>query len=192
MRCLALKRSLLIPLCWLALSAPGSDLFRFGQRTSKMEDAGEVTCYVLGWGSEEYSFLPPRGWRVKPGTAAKEVTLLSPDSEAAITIRLLPAGTPAASRSTAEAWRQEILGKFDHAIVQEEFPCYTGAAQGSGFEIEWLMNKQYPMRSRIGFTPIDGATLQFELTARSETLPPFRQAFGSLLTSFHRTAEEKK
>jgi hypothetical protein len=192
MRCLALKHLVLIPLFGLALSAPAADLFRFGQRKAKLEDLGEVTCYVLGWGADEYSFLPPRGWRVKPGTAENQVTVIPPNSEAAITIRVLPAGTPMAPNPTAEAWRQEVLRKFDHAILQEEFPCYTGVTNGSGFEVHWLANNQYPMLSRIGFTPINGATLQFELTARADTLPAFRQAFGSLLTSFHQTTDAKK
>ncbi len=170
----------------LGFLANSAEPFRFYQKPMSLPEVGEVPGCALGWGTEEYTFLPPRDWRVKVESAQKQMTLQSSDNEAAITIDVLGTGPAVASAASPNFFREEVLRQFPNATIKEEFPCYTGASSGKGFEVEWLAFNKYKMASRVAFIPLSGGTLKFVLSATPPVLAGCQPSFGRLLTSFHK------
>ena len=179
----------ILPMCWLSFASPAAEPFRFQERVIKLAEMGEVKSCFLGWGSDEYAFLPPRNWLTTSADPGREVVFQSMNAEATIRIRIL-AGPPGAG-SHPDRLKHKVLHQFNEAKIKEEFPCYTGASPGKGFEVEWIAINNHRMLSRIGFVPLAGAALEFTLTAKPAAMPAYHAAFGSLLTSFHQTSSRR-
>ena len=149
---------------------------------------GDVACYALVTGTEEYTFLPPRDWRAKVAPAQDQLTLQSSNYEASITLDVVTPRSLRGSNSNPVSFRQAVLMQFTNATILEEFPCYTGASPGQGFDVEWLAFDKYRMGARVAFVPISGGTLKFVLSAKTLALPAYQPVFARVLTSFHQTS----
>lgn len=181
----------LLLLLGLALAGPWLNAAPSLQVTSHVEhppETGEITIYTVSSPLGEFSFLPPKGWRLQVDAPARQLFLHSPDDTSHLEITFARPNPALAPDASTNALREHILARFPAVEILEEFPAYTSGLTGYGFEIRWNPAPEVTSVARMAFVPRPAGTLEFRLTTLPTQFATIRPIFGALLTSFSERA----
>ena len=178
--CLSLEALLCF---WLPLE--GAETFRLFSQPLSIPERGEVTSYVLLAGSNRFSFLPPARWQISAKAEKREVTLLSRDQIAGISLKIVVDGIAAKEKKDWDKWRREVTRRYPDAKIVSESNCYSGEGEGICFEFHHVASNKSKMSTRLAFVPFREGTIEFLLTAPRESSEDYTFTFANLLTSFH-------
>lgn len=171
----------LFPLLAFNLSA---EPFSISLRTVTIPESGEVTYNVIRTTRQEFSFLPPSGWKAETDTKTRTVTWTSGDYRSVIKFQIGDDNSEQVPKLRAEQLRQMIAVEFPGVTITEEFPCYTAGASGLAFDSELAVNDQLHVITRVAFVPVVGGIVHFSLTAPREQFAARQIDFTRLLNSF--------
>jgi hypothetical protein len=154
-------------------------------------ETGDVEFLMIRYGDEEFSMVPPRGWRAKAKADTETVEIVSPDHS--ITLRVIFSTNQASTvLASGDALRRKLLPEIADAQLIEEFPAYSGDRQGKGVELSFDA-QGHVMKCRAATVPINGGTASFVVASGSVDFEPARHAFGGALTSFkHKGAKTSR
>ena len=165
--------------------------FSLTTRTESPPETGEITCCDVSSPLGKFTFMAPRGWRVKVVGAADRLCLTSPDFTANLEIGFTAGSPNSTPKASTEVLRPQVLERFPGAAILEEFTCYTASESGLGFVLSWKLGKDARCMARIAFVPCPGGMIEFCLTTSPDRYPDCQPSFGTLLTSFSRSSLEK-
>jgi hypothetical protein len=171
---------------WIALHSVlrADDFFLQEQRVTGPE-MGEVVCYRLVCGTNQYSFMPPLDWRMQLERGQRRLVFQSPDRTASIFLAIAASNPALDPGADPELLGQELRQRFSRANFLEEFPCYTSSHSGRAFDLAWTTPSEVKMASRVAFFSAPGHSLEFTLTTLAGRIQNLRSVLGGLLTSFH-------
>ena len=176
-------RLLLLPFAVLAFNL-SAESFSISLRTVTIPENGEVTYNVIRTARQEFSFLPPSGWRVETDSKARTVTWTSTDYRSVIRLKLSDENGDQVAKLQTEQLRQTIATELPGAKITQEFPCYTSGTSGVAFDSERTVNDRFPVITRVAFVPVVGGFVQFNLTAPREQFTATQVDFNRFLNSF--------
>lgn len=165
-------------------SAFAAQSFHLREEKIQAPEMGEITCYILTSGSQEFSFMPPRAWTVGLEANKQRITFQSTDNASSITLAFGSSETAGEEEPDVEVLRRQVLAQFSQGRVIEEFPCFTSSHKGRGFQVQWIAGGQVPMLSRVAYFWTPTGPLQFTLTTMSDRFKAVQPVLGSLMTSF--------
>jgi len=168
---------------WLPLEA--AETFRLFSQPLLIPERGEVTSYFLLAGSNRFSFLPPAQWQISAKTEKREVTILSRDQSAGMSIKIVVDGIAAKGKPDLDKWRKEALKRYPNAKIVSESSCYSGDGEGICFEFHHIAAQKAKMSTRLAIVPFWEGIVEFLFTAPRESSEDYAFTFANLLTSFH-------
>jgi len=169
---------------FVAPTLAAADDFRLFMETARGAEQSVVTNYVLVTEGRRFVFVPPPKWSVRPDAENKTIHLLPEDLRAGIGFKVTLEQNTAQPELKPEELRQEILDRYPHAAITNEFKCYTSGAEGIVFDVRRLLEQKTMVSSRIAFVAFGGGKVEFELTANAERIADYHFVFGALLSSF--------
>jgi hypothetical protein len=163
-------------------SAVADEFFLQEQRVEAPE-MGQLACYLLTSGQNQFRFVPPTGWRVASDSEQHRVVMHSPDSKASICLAISTSKPGPKSSDSLDALREALRHRFAGAVIAEEFSCYSNNQPGHAFDLQWS-SAGVPMASRIACFSAPNGSLEFTLCTTPTRFRDFQPALGRLLTSF--------
>lgn len=163
----------------IAFRAPG---FELSTRVLEPPEMGPVTNYVVTVGSTKVCFMPPPTWTVRMDAAHNCITLCSGREEQINLLVHEPAKLDPATNE-ASAYGDEILQRYDGAVLVREGICFSEADQGEFVDLDWNVHN---LVYRIRATKLSAGGTNFEAIfqttpARADTAV---MAWRGLITSF--------
>ena len=146
------------------------------------------------WRTEDavVSFIPPADWDIAVKIQEKKLTLRYVPFLSGITIRVAT-NTPGSFPvwATAEALRNQTIGKFPEALIREEFVGYSQAGSGPVIDIEVFRGASRSCY-RVAWVPFNGGLIEFELASPERYLVMCHGAWSLVLGSFRIEPIRKK
>ncbi len=146
-----------------------------------------VPCGVASFGTNQYSFLVPDGFRMN-GSSAEQVVLVNADFDCFITLSL---ASPAPSNAKPDFCRDLLLSQYPGAKILEEFSASAGNHTGPAFNLHWTTARGVAQSGRFAFIPMAAGVLEFSVTTKSDKFPGVQSPFNLFLLTF-RTNEGGK
>lgn len=143
-----------------------------------------IPALIITTTAHQFSFLPPRGWRVQSAASERRIRLIQPESDSLITIDFADESAQDALLLSAEALRKEFLTRYPNGKMVEEFSASVLGRTGSAFEVEWWTTPGGRQLTRAVFVPFLRGRLEFSLTAPADMARRSYQGFNQLLLSF--------
>jgi len=157
--------------------------FELAWNSVVLPEVGTVSRCLLSTDKTTYIFTPPRMWRVDVESSDKTVNIHSPEGTL-ITIHSTGESDGTNGEKSATSIRDLAISRFPAAKVSEDFACYTEGASGRAVDVEIKSSVGTTMSSRLALVSINGETIEFRLTCRSERFTSESMFLSSLLTSF--------
>lgn len=179
-----LTRHLPLLFCALIASNLAAEPFSVGTRTDTIPERGEVTYNVVRTARNEFSFLPPSGWKAETDAKAGAITWTSSDYRSTIRLKIADDNGDQTPKLQTEELRQIVATELPDAKITEELPCYTSGASGMAFDSERVIENKFHVTIRIAFIPVSGGTIQFQLSSPKEMFAAKEREFSRFLNSF--------
>lgn len=170
-----------------AAIAPGkcsADPLSVGTRNEIIPENGTVIYTVAKSGQNEFTFLPPHGWKSEVDANANTLTWTSPDYRSMVRLKITDTDGDAIPKLNADELRQAISLEQSLAKIIEEHPCYTSGSAGIAFDFERTVDGKFLVNSRIAYIPVPGGFAQITLTAPKEEFRSRQVDLSRFLNSF--------
>ena len=179
-----LTRHLLHLLCTLIAFNLAAEPFSVGTRTDIIPERGEVIYNVVRTSRNEFSFLPPSGWKAETDAKAGTITWTSADYRSTIRLKITDDNGDQTPKLGTEELRLIVTTELPDAKITGELPCYTSGASGLAFDSERVIENKFRVTTRLAFVPVPGGTVQFQLSSPKEMFAPKEREFSRLMSSF--------
>jgi len=170
------------------LAAP----FSIGAREESIPENGTVTYTVVKTDQNEFSFLPPPGWRAEVDKKRNTLTWTSPDYRSMVRLKISDTDGDTTPNLKLAELRQLISEQNEDSKIIEESPCYTSGLAGLAFDTERATEGKFVVNSRIAFIPVTGGYAQVVLTSPKEEFRTRQTDLSRYLNSFRVTKLKPK
>ena len=169
------------------VSVCSADLLSVGTRSEIIPENGTFIYMVAKTAQNEFTFLPPHGWKSVADTKAGTLTWTSPDYRSMVRLKISDANGDAVPAMKADELRQILAHELEDSKFIEELPCYTSGSRGIAFDSERVADGKFPVSSRIAFIPVAGGFAQITLTTPIAEFKSRQMDFSRFLNSFRVT-----
>ena len=159
-----------------------SEPLKLVERQVDIPERGPVTGYLLSFGTNHFSFLPPPLWRTSHRPGANSVAIMSADGTTSMAIEFL-----SPKPDEPEAKSALIKTRFPDAAISETFDCNTGLGASTACDLKRKTAGGLRLTSRVIYIFTPAAAIEFTLTGPAANFADHTTAFASVVNSF-RTA----
>ena len=150
-----------------------------------------VPLVSLATDRHQFSFAPPRSWRVQSESQRKQVRIVNPTDGAWISLSIVE--TPLDERSLApEALRQRAALRFPGARILEEFSLSALDESAPAFDLESRSGAGGVLFTRFVLALFEGGCIECVLSAPRGGEAPALASFNYLLLSLRHAREGDK
>jgi len=168
----------------IAPSECSADSLSIGTRNEIIPENGTVIYTVAKTGVNEFTFLPPPGWKLAVDAKANTLTWTSPDYRSMVRLKISDTDGDALPRINADELRQTVNQESESSKIIAETPCYTSGSSGIAFDFERTVDGKFQVNSRIAFIPVTGGIIQITLTTPKEEFKSRQMDLSRFLNSF--------
>lgn len=168
----------------IAPSECSADSLSIGTRNEIIPENGTVIYTVAKTGVNEFTFLPPPGWKLAVDAKANTLTWTSPDYRSMVRLKISDTDGDALPRINADELRQTVTQESESSKIIAETPCYTSGSSGIAFDSERTVDGKFQVNSRIAFIPVTGGIIQITLTTPKEEFKSRQMDLSRFLNSF--------
>jgi hypothetical protein len=144
----------------------------------------KISAMIVSVGPNQFSFLPPPGWRVQFDPSEKRVKLVRSENGSLIEVSFAEKKATEETTASIEALRQTLSSRYPGAKIIEEFSISALGQPGVAFELEWRSGNSLRQFIRVAFVHFPGGGLEVSLAAPSDVFRQNFHAFNQLLLSF--------
>lgn len=153
----------------------------------KVRDLPPITRAYLTAGTNKFSFLIPRGFRLDAASDDK-IVMTAKDLGTFIELRRFDAleFTPnSTNRSAAsKVYRKLLLQEHAEARIRSEFSRTAADRRGLGYDFDWHLTGSVVQSARAVFIPTDAGIFQFKLVTKPKNFRAATYKLNNLLLSF--------
>ncbi len=142
-------------------------------------ESNPVARTVVTDGRTQFSFIVPRGWRMRAEATEKRISLESLEPRGVMAVRLMTNGMPA----TAGALKARVVKDYREVVVMEEFTAASGGDPGLGIDFRHQPAAGVAVAARLAVYAAPGGSIEASVTAAAGDLEKLHLAWTGFINS---------
>jgi hypothetical protein len=169
---------------WLAsLLASSAEGFTVTSKIVQAPEMDPYTCYEISYQGENYSLVPPFGWRAESDAASALLRFVDRQGTARVVMTFSPSNATEIL-ATTESLRAYAVPDLSQAEVLGTFPVLAGGASGKAVDLGWQFHGA-ALRCRAAVLPLrKGGSVSFVLHSENTGFKSAEQVLNGLMITF--------